>query len=158
MEQWIDLFNEIKKYRDIIAHIDKDFFIKMIDNMLNEYNNQLEINEEHRQMNSNLNCTIKELEEMNEIKKMAIVAKDREIEELKNKIKDLEEVNRIYALEGSKVALELYIKDNYIPKRQSPEEKQKLNEAIDYFNNNFTFMGDETSIHINTLIKNILRK
>lgn len=158
MEQWIDLFNEIKKYKDIIAHIDKDFFIKMIDNMLNEYNNQLEINEEHRQMNSNLNCAIKELEEMNEIKKMAIVAKDREIEELKNKIKDSEEVNRIYALEGSKVALELYIKDNYIPKRQSPEEKQKLNEAIDYFNNNFTFMGDETSIHINTLIKNILRK
>lgn len=158
MEQWIDLFNEIKKNKDIISHIDKDFFIKMIDNMLNEYNNQLEINEEHRQMNSNLNCAIKELEEMNEIKKMAIVAKDREIEELKNKIKDLEEVNRIYALEGSKVALELYIKDNYIPKRQSPEEKQKLNEAIDYFNNNFTFMGDETSIHINTLIKNILRK
>lgn len=158
MEQWIDLFNEIKKYKDIIAHIDKDFFIKMIDNILNEYNNQLEINEEHRQMNSNLNCAIKELEEMNEIKKMTIVAKDREIEELKNKIKDLEEVNRIYALEGSKVALELYIKDNYIPKRQSPEEKQKLNEAIDYFNNNFTFMGDETSIHINTLIKNILRK
>ena len=36
----------------------------------------------------------------------------------KARIKELEEENRIFALEGSRVKLELYIKENYIPKQK----------------------------------------
>lgn len=39
------------------------------------------------------------------------------IGELREKVKELEEKNRIFALEGSRVKLELYIKENYIPKQ-----------------------------------------
>lgn len=38
-----------------------------------------------------------------------------EREQDKKRIQELEEENRIFALEGSKVRLELYIKENYIP-------------------------------------------
>lgn len=48
----------------------------------------------------------------------------RENGELIKKVKQLEEINRIFALEGSKIALELYIKENYI-------SKQKIKDAIE---------------------------
>ena len=38
-----------------------------------------------------------------------------EREQKDKRIQELEEENRIFALEGSKVRLELYIKENYIP-------------------------------------------
>ena len=39
----------------------------------------------------------------------------QQINEKDKRIQELEEENRIFALEGSKVRLELYIKENYIP-------------------------------------------
>ena len=39
----------------------------------------------------------------------------QQLEQKDKRIKELEEENRIFALEGSKVRLELYIKENYIP-------------------------------------------
>lgn len=53
-----------------------------------------------------------------------------EREEDKKKIEELEKKNRIYALEGSKIALELHIKDNYIPKQKVLEEIDQLLEAF----------------------------
>lgn len=39
----------------------------------------------------------------------------------KKRIKELEEENRIFALEGSRVALKLHIEENYIPKQKVKE-------------------------------------
>lgn len=46
-------------------------------------------------------------------KAMANILAEREQKD--KRIQELEEENRIFALEGSKVSLELYIKENYIP-------------------------------------------
>lgn len=45
------------------------------------------------------------------------------LKEKDKRIKELEEENRIYVLNGNNVKLEIYIKDNYIP-------KQKLKDLI----------------------------
>ena len=63
-----------------------------------------------------------------------------ELEQKDKRIKELEEENRIFALEGSKIKLELYIKENYIP-------KQAITEAISVHQNyllNQTFTGNST--------------
>lgn len=65
--------------------------------------------------NININGTIEAIEH--------ILA---EREEDKKKIEELEKKNRIYALEGSKIALELHIKDNYIPKQKIKEKIKDL--------------------------------
>ena len=53
-----------------------------------------------------------------------------EREQDKARIKELEEKNRMLALEGSRVRLDLYIKGNYIPKQKV---KDVLNDIYDYF-------------------------
>ena len=70
--------------------------------------------------NININGTIEAIEH--------ILA---EREEDKKKIEELEKKNRIYALEGSKIALELHIKDNYIPKQKVKEVIKKIKEILD---------------------------
>lgn len=50
-----------------------------------------------------------------------------EREQDKKRIKELEEENRIFALEGCKVRLELYIKENYIPKQKIKDLMEKEN-------------------------------
>ena len=59
------------------------------------------------------------------------------------RIKELEEENRIYALNGNNVKLELYIKENYIPKQkvkglltEIQKEYEKLDKASDEFLSN----------------------
>lgn len=49
-----------------------------------------------------------------------------EREQDKKRIKELEEENRIFALEGCKVRLELYIKENYIPKQKIKDKIEEL--------------------------------
>lgn len=49
-----------------------------------------------------------------------------EQEQDKKRIKELEEENRIFALEGCKVRLELYIKENYIPKQKIKDKIEEL--------------------------------
>lgn len=44
----------------------------------------------------------------------------------KKKIKELEEENRIFALEGSRVALKLHIEENYIPKQKVKDLKESI--------------------------------
>lgn len=48
-----------------------------------------------------------------------------EREQDKARIKELEEENRMLALEGSRVRLDLYIKQNYIPKQKIKERFEK---------------------------------
>ena len=74
---------------------------KAISNILSDYTRQKQINEEHQKING----------------------------ELREKVKELEEKNRIFALEGSRVKLELYIKENYIPKQVVKDLME--NETID---------------------------
>mgnify|MGYP005773450765 CR=1 FL=1 len=50
----------------------------------------------------------------------------------KARIKELEENNRMLALEGSRVRLDLYIKQNYIPKQKVKEILDKA-EVMDYY-------------------------
>lgn len=69
--------------------------------------------------NININGTIEAIEH--------ILA---EREEDKKRIEELERKNRIYALEGSKIVLELHIKDNYIPKQKVLEEIDQVLEAF----------------------------
>ena len=58
------------------------------------------------------------------------IPKQRE-KEMQAKIKELEEKNRMLALEGSRVRLDLYIKENYIPKQKV---KDILNEIQEEYN------------------------
>ena len=49
-----------------------------------------------------------------------------EREKDKKRIKELEEENRIYVLEGNRVKLELYIKENYIPVQKVKDKIEEL--------------------------------
>ena len=71
---------------------------KMINYYENEITRQKQINEEHQKING----------------------------ELRERIKELEEANKIFALEGSKVRLSLYIKENYIPKQKIKEKIEEV--------------------------------
>lgn len=62
------------------------------------------------------------------------------LENVLERIKELEEENRIYVLNGNNVKLELYIKENYIPKQKVKDllieiqkEYEKLDKASDEF-------------------------
>lgn len=48
------------------------------------------------------------------------------IAHLIKRIKELEEENRIYLLNGNNVKLEIYIKDNYIPKQKVKDKLEEL--------------------------------
>ena len=52
------------------------------------------------------------------------------IENLINRNKELEEENRIFALEGKNIQLELHIKNNYIPKSVIREKIEELDDLI----------------------------
>lgn len=58
---------------------------------------------------------------------------------IKARIKELEEENRMLALEGSRVRLDLYIKQNYIPKQKVKDVLQ--NNRNEIFS--FTYVDDE---------------
>lgn len=45
---------------------------------------------------------------------------------IKARIKELEEKNRMLALEGSRVRLDLYIKQNYIPKQKVKDKIEEV--------------------------------
>lgn len=62
-----------------------------------------------------------------------------EREQDKARIKELEEKNRMLALEGSRVRLDLYIKQNYIPKQKVKDVLQ--NNRNEIFS--FTYVDDE---------------
>lgn len=53
-----------------------------------------------------------------------------EREQDKKRIKELEESNRIYALNGSNIKLELHIKENYIPVQKVKVKIEELDIAI----------------------------
>ena len=69
-----------------------------IEHLLLDYKRQKQINEEHQKING----------------------------ELREKVKELEKENRIFALEGSKIKLSLYIKENYIPKQKIKDFKEQI--------------------------------
>lgn len=58
---------------------------------------------------------------------------------IKARTKELEEKNRMLALEGSRVRLDLYIKQNYIPKQKVKDVLQ--NNRNEIFS--FTYVDDE---------------
>ena len=56
----------------------------------------------------------------------------------KARIKELEEANKIFALEGSKVRLSLYIKENYIPIQKIQDKIEELNNQEKELQNSIT--------------------
>lgn len=48
------------------------------------------------------------------------------VKKLQSRIKELEESNRIYALNGSNIKLELYIKENYIPVQKVKDKIEEV--------------------------------
>ena len=100
---------------------------------------------------SNIENDIKILEEFAEICKKGLSLYDQkeegealervlsEREQDKARIKELEEKNRMLALGGSRVRLDLYIKQNYIPKQKVKDVLQ--NNRNEIFS--FTYVDDE---------------
>ena len=60
---------------------------------------------------------------------MRVVEKEY-FDKLVERIKDLEEENRIFALEGSRVKLKLYIEKNYIPKQKVKDKIEENNKIM----------------------------
>lgn len=56
----------------------------------------------------------------------------------KARIKELEEANKIFALEGSKERLSLYIKENYIPIQKIQDKIEELNNQEKELQNSIT--------------------
>ena len=65
-----------------------------------------------------------------------------------NTINELKEINTIFALEGSRVKLELYIKENYIPKSKIKEKMELLREDIQYSANPLSIDNSKYSIEV----------
>lgn len=59
------------------------------------------------------------------------------------RIKELEEENRIYALNGNNVKLELYIKENYIPVQKVKDKVEDYTERKRYYDDNNIFKDEE---------------
>lgn len=59
-----------------------------------------------------------------------------EREQDKKRIKELEEKNTIYALNGNNVKLELYIKENYIPIQKVKDKKKEIKKTGQYLYTN----------------------
>ena len=70
------------------------------------------------------------LKDNENIKELNNILSEREQD--KARIKELEEKNRMLALEGSRVRLDLYIKQNYISKQKLKEILDKA-EVMDYY-------------------------
>lgn len=72
--------------------------------------------------------TYNDLDGIQDLKQYIIAIQNllSEREKDKKKIQELEEENRIFALEGSKIKLSLYIKENYIPKQKIKEFKEQI--------------------------------
>lgn len=110
-----------------------------IKNILSDYTRQKQINEEHKRLNGELREKVKELEEKNkhlsntsdyETISLECTNLEEQLEIANNRIKELEEENRIYVLEGSPVRLEIYIKENYIPKQVVIDKIEELKNQI----------------------------
>lgn len=51
IEEDIKIYEELQKYKWIVANIDKDYFFKFVDNLLSDYTRQKQINKEHQKEN-----------------------------------------------------------------------------------------------------------
>lgn len=71
----------------------------------------------------------------------------------KARIQELEEENRIYALEGNRVKLELYIKENYIQKQKVKEGLEDIEDYFDRLNG-----PDEDIEYIRNIKKELLEE
>lgn len=98
---------------------------KAIKNVLTDYTRQKQINEEHQKINGGL----------------------------REKVKELEEENRIFALEGSKVRLASYIKENYIPRQKIKDKIEELKEEYDEILSEYGNL--DTDVIINVPNKNV---
>lgn len=80
------------------------------------------------------------------------------VKKLQSRIKELEESNRIYALNGSNIKLELYIKENYIPVQKVKETVKEVIELIE--SEQFKIiMGDMTKVgRIKYLLEKLLEE
>lgn len=79
---------------------------------------------------------------------MVIVNTKNLIENLIQRNKELKEINTIFALEGSRVRLELYIKENYIPKSKIKEKMKLLREDIQYSANPLSIDNSKYAIEV----------
>ena len=78
--------------------------------------------------------TYNDLDGIQDLKQYSIAIQNllSEREKDKKKIQELEEENRIFALEGSKIKLSLYIKENYIPKQKIKDKIEKLKNKLKF--------------------------
>ena len=108
---------------------------------------------------SNIEEDIKILEKFNpgdeytEKIKIAIENILAERKQDKARIQELEEENRIYALEGNRVKLELYIKENYIQKQKVKEGLEDIEDYFDRLNG-----PDEDIEYIRNIKKELLEE
>ena len=62
MEEFIKKYENIKKYKNIVVNIDKDYFFKFADYMINKYAELEEIEKEHSLKNGELRNLLDEYE------------------------------------------------------------------------------------------------
>ena len=62
-DELIKSYEDLKANKNIIKCIEKDFFFNFMDRIIEEYNRQKQINEEHRKINGELREIILKLEE-----------------------------------------------------------------------------------------------
>lgn len=124
IEENIKILENLKSYLNLLVYEGKDKIIyndllwdektvdciNAIEHLINDYTRQKQINEEHQKING----------------------------ELRERIKELEEANKIFALEGSKVRLSLYIKENYIPIQKIQDKIEELNNQEKELQNSIT--------------------
>ena len=83
IEEYIKIYEELQRYKRIVANIDKDFFFKFVDNLLSDYTRQKQINEEHQKTNGELRKKVKELEKENTtLRRVNNITKDIKIEDI----------------------------------------------------------------------------
>ena len=78
-----------------------------------------------------------------EIKAIENILLEREQD--KARIKELEEENRMLALEGSRVRLDLYIKENYIPTQKVKDILNEIQEEYNKLEEQFDCIWDKKS-------------
>lgn len=117
--------------------IEKD--IKFIDEMIKEYNTFGDLDNTDYENTDGI------------YKKIENILAERKQD--KARIQELEEENRIYALEGNRVKLELYIKENYIQKQKVKEGLEDIEDYFDRLNG-----PDEDIEYIRNIKKELLEE
>lgn len=112
IEEYIKIYEELQRYKRIVANIDKDFFFKFVDNLLSDYTRQKQINKEHQK-------------EIAELKEYIFIAPNLD-EMTATKYANIQREGYIRGRAEEQERAEYIIYKNYIPKQKIKEKIEEL--------------------------------